>query len=300
MSIEIRDVSYDYIDRTLSFGKDAVCILDNINLTIPTGTVLGLVGGIGSGKSTLAHIMSGLLKLKNGTEQSKVLIAGNKPNPGGGIGGVGILMQHPEDHMFEQSVYDDVAFAPRNLKLDEDEVHKRVMDAMRIVGFGRSHNPESDIDYAETILKRPPFELSHGEKRRVALAGVLAMSPKHMILDEPAANLDPQSRQCVLDMIENLREQGMTIVIISHRVSEILDIVDNIAFLDNGKIVFSGTRDEFIEYQASRDIAWIMSALKARGFCFGSNDSNKVFSALSPRDAAALIAKELRGHRDGD
>ena len=224
MIIELKNVSFIYNPNT-PFEKKA---LENINLEIDKGEFIGLIGHTGSGKSTLVQHLNGLIKPTQGT----IIVDGKDITEKGAKlretrQKVGLVFQYPEHQLFEESIYKDIAFGPKNLGLDDDEVDKRVKDAMEIV----------DLDF-EKLKDRSPFELSGGQKRRVAIAGVLAMKPKVLILDEPTAGLDPSGRDEILNEVKRIYENtGITIVLVSHSMEDIARLVGRILVMDKGKVV---------------------------------------------------------------
>ena len=224
MIIELKNVSFIYNPNT-PFEKKA---LENINLEIDKGEFIGLIGHTGSGKSTLVQHLNGLIKPTQGT----IIVDGKDITEKGAKlretrQKVGLVFQYPEHQLFEESIYKDIAFGPKNLGLDDEEVDKRVRDAMEIV----------DLDF-EKLKDRSPFELSGGQKRRVAIAGVLAMKPKVLILDEPTAGLDPSGRDEILNEVKRIYENtGITIVLVSHSMEDIARLVGRILVMDKGKVV---------------------------------------------------------------
>lgn len=229
MSIIINGVSFTYMKKT-PYEKKA---LDNISLEIKDGEIQGIIGHTGSGKSTLIQHINGLIKLQEGTITVGDITLTNKkrPKPKYSVlrSEVGMVFQYPEYQLFEETVEKDVAFGPKNLKIPKEEIAERVKEAIEVVG----------LDY-ESVKNRSPFELSGGQKRRVAIAGVLAMKPKILILDEPTAGLDPSGRKEMYELIRRVKENCTpTIVIISHNMDEIADFADRIAVLDKGKLAYN-------------------------------------------------------------
>lgn len=211
-------------------------LINNVSLDIGKGVVMGLAGPIGSGKSTLAKICAGLLKPRFGslffngeeiTDRNAEIIKGR----------IGLLFQYPEDQIFEETVFDDVAFAPRNLGLDEDEVQKVVIESMESVGLEKN------------VHLLSPFTLSGGELRKVAIAGVLAMNPELLIFDEPTSGLDPIGKRDVFNIINRLRDKSKSILMISHDYDEISELCDTVAFLKHGAFVFHGGPKDMLESQ---------------------------------------------------
>ncbi|SEG07649.1 energy-coupling factor transport system ATP-binding protein [Caloramator fervidus] len=231
MSIKIEGLTYIYMPNT-PFEKRA---LDNINLEIKDGEFVALIGHTGSGKSTLIQQLNGLLKPTSG----KVYVDGICINEKGVNlknirQKVGIVFQYPEHQLFEETIFKDISFGPRNLGLDEAEIERRVKKAMEIVG----------LDY-EKYKDKSPFELSGGQKRRVAIAGVLAMEPKVLVLDEPTAGLDPKGREDILNQIKRMhKEYKMTIIMVSHSMEEVAELANRIIVLDKGKVVIDGPPKE--------------------------------------------------------
>ena len=229
MSIIINGVSFTYMKKT-PYEKKA---LDNISLEIKDGEIQGIIGHTGSGKSTLIQHINGLIKLQEGTITVGDITLTNKkrPKPKYSVlrSEVGMVFQYPEYQLFEETVEKDVAFGPKNLKIPKEEIAERVKEAIEVVG----------LDY-ESVKNRSPFELSGGQKRRVAIAGVLAMKPKILILDEPTAGLDPSGRKEMYELIRRVKKTCTpTIVIISHNMDEIADFADRIAVLDKGKLAYN-------------------------------------------------------------
>lgn len=228
MPIKVENLTYIYM-------KDSVfehVAIENISFEIQDGEFIGLIGHTGSGKSTLIQHLNGLLKPSSG----KVFVDGEELNSKEVHmkkirQKVGLVFQYPEYQLFEETVYKDVAFGPHNLGLSEDEVDKRVRKAIDLVGL--------DFDNINNIS---PFELSGGQKRRVAIAGVLAMEPRMLILDEPAAGLDPKGRDEILGGIKTLHEkQKITVVLVSHSMEDIANLVDKVLVMNKGKIAFFDT-----------------------------------------------------------
>ena len=257
--LELQNVSY-YYGKGTAFEVKA---LDNINFKIESGSITGLIGHTGSGKSTLAQLFNGLEKPFEG----KVLLDGcdiwDKKYSGLRICfRVGLVMQYPEYQLFEETVYNDVAFGPRNMGLDEQEVKERVMSAIAFVGL------------SEEILTQSPFDLSGGQKRRVAIAGIMAMKPEMLVLDEPAAGLDPAGRADIFGGIKRYRDTtGATVLIISHSMEDMAEYCDDIIIMHRGKVMRSGPKDEiFADSQNLIDagldipqIARVMHLLKQSG-----------------------------------
>lgn len=233
MIIDIKNLNFVYNPSTPFESK----ALDNVNLSIEEGEFIGLIGHTGSGKSTLVQHLNGLIKPTSGeiiidgtniTEKDVKLKSIRQK--------VGLVFQYPEYQLFEETIYKDIAFGPSNLGLDTVEVDKRVKDAMEVVG----------LDF-EILKDRSPFELSGGQKRRVAIAGVIAMKPKVLVLDEPTAGLDPHGRDEILSEIHELfKREGITIILVSHSMEDVAKLVDRILVMHQGKIVMDDkTREIF-------------------------------------------------------
>lgn len=229
MPIIIKDVSFTYMKKT-PYEKKA---LDKINLEIKDNEIQGIIGHTGSGKSTLIQHINGLIKLQEGVITVGDIVLTDKKRPKPDFtrlrSEVGMVFQYPEYQLFEETVFKDVAFGPKNLKVPSEEIEGRVKEAIEIVGLN-----------FDEVKNRSPFDLSGGQKRRVAIAGVLAMKPKILILDEPTAGLDPSGRREMYDVIGRIKEDCTpTIVIISHNMDEIANYSDRIAVLDKGRLVYN-------------------------------------------------------------
>lgn len=228
--IEFQNVTYVYGENT-PFRRVAI---DDVSFNIEEGTVTGIIGHSGSGKSTLAQLMNALISPASG----KVLIDGEDINQSASSKrkarfDVGMVFQYPEYQLFEETVRKDIAFGPGNMGLDGEEISKRVRNAARFTGI------------TDEMLDKSPFDLSGGQKRRVAIAGVIAMDPKVLVLDEPAAGLDPVGRREILGgLISYRRQRGNTLVIISHSMEDIAEYSDRILVLNEGKVLMHGTPKE--------------------------------------------------------
>lgn len=216
-------------------------VLKNINLEINEGEFIGLIGHTGCGKTTLIQHFNGLLKPTSG----KVFVEGIDINKKGVKlklirQKIGLVFQYPENQLFEETIYQEVAFGPRKLGLPEEKIEKRVREALKIV----------DLDY-NLYAERSPFSLSGGEMRRVALASILSIRPKMLVLDEPTANLDPQGRDNILSEIKKVhRDFGMTVVLISHNMEKIAEIVKRLLVMNRGEIIMDGSPQEIFEKHA--------------------------------------------------
>lgn len=285
MSIKIDQLSFFYSQGT-PFETKA---LDDITMEIKNGDFVGIIGQTGSGKSTLIQHFNGLILPEAGTvyidgtnikdKKIKLKLIRQK---------VGLVFQYPEYQLFEETVFKDVAYGPVNLDLDTLEVERRVKYALELVGF----------DY-DSVKDKSPFDLSGGQKRRVAIAGVLAMKPDYLVLDEPTAGLDPSGRNKLLNTIKKLHENKITIILVSHSMEDIARLADYIYVMYQGRIHMRGTPHEI--YKDSEElkriglgvpqVVDIMKALKARGF---DVDTDK----LTIQDATEEILRVLRSKKN--
>ena len=260
MSIALEHVNYIYSPGT-AYEKRA---LNDISLEIGQGQFVGIIGHTGSGKSTLIQHLNGLMKATSGD----ILYDGQSIYAEGYDmrklrSQVGLVFQYPEHQLFEVDVISDVCFGPKNQGLSEEESEKNAREALELVGF------------PEKYYKQSPFELSGGQKRRVAIAGVLAMKPKVLILDDPTAGLDPKGRDEILDQIAKLhKETGMTVVLVSHSMEDVARYVDRIIVMNKGeKMLDSTPKEVFRHYKeleevglAAPQVTYVMHDLKDRGF----------------------------------
>ena len=233
MPIVIEHLNYVY----MSGGPYETHALDDVSLTIEDGEFVGLIGHTGSGKSTLVQHLNGLLLPSSGKITVDGLDIADKATDRRAIRRkVGLVFQYPENQLFEETVEKDIAFGPRNLGLDEAEIDRRVKDAMRKVA----------LDY-DALHERSVFELSGGQMRRVAIAGVLAMEPQVLVLDEPCAGLDPRGREEILGLIKKLHEEaGTTIVMVSHSMDDVASLAERVIVMNHGELVMDGApRDVF-------------------------------------------------------
>lgn len=265
MSITLKNVSYCYNQGTAMEAH----ALKNINLEIPDGQFIGLIGHTGSGKSTLIQHLNGLIRATSGEiwyGDQNIYAEGFRMKELRSK--VGLVFQYPEHQLFEVDVFTDVCFGPKNLGLDQEEVRRRAEESLRLVGLHESY------------YEKPPFELSGGEKRRVAIAGVLAMQPEVLILDEPTAGLDPKGRDDILDQVAYLqKERQITVVLVSHSMEDVAKYVDRIIVMNHGEAAFDGTvREVFSHYKeleaiglAAPQVTYLMHGLKERGFAVDEN-----------------------------
>ena len=288
MSIKIENLVHIYMAGG-PFEKKA---LDDINLEIKDGEFVTLIGHTGSGKSTLIQHLNGLLKPTSGrivvdgvdiTEKNVKLTEIRKK--------IGLVFQYPEYQLFEETIEKDIQFGPRNLGLSEEEINKRVKKAMSMVG----------LDYEE-YKDKSPFELSGGQKRRVAIAGVVAMEPKVLILDEPTAGLDPKGRDEILAQVKQLhKEYNITTIIVSHSMEDVAKIADRVIVLNKGKAVLDGVpRDIFKNIDmlesiglAVPQVTYLERALKEKGFKLEGD-------MITVEEAKRVILKALKSGQRGE
>ena len=281
MSIELKNVTYTYSPETAY----EIHALKNINLVIPDGQFMGIIGHTGSGKSTLIQHFNALIRPTSGT----ILYNGEdiweeKYDRRKLRSEVGLVFQYPEHQLFESDVLSDVCFGPMNQGLSREEAEKEARKALAHVGF------------KEEYFSKSPFELSGGQKKRIAIAGVLAMNPKILILDEPTAGLDPKGRDDILDQIQLLHKmRGITIILVSHSMEDIAKYVERLVVMNHGEAVFDDTpRKVFSHYQelekmglAAPQITYIMHALKEKGLDVDVN-------AITVEEAKDSILKALK------
>ncbi|KAF5040910.1 Energy-coupling factor transporter ATP-binding protein EcfA2 [anaerobic digester metagenome] len=282
MSIKAENIKYIYSEGT-PFRTVAH---DDINLEIKEGDFLGVIGHTGSGKSTLIQLLNGLEKPSDGKIIVNDTVVGEDKKKLSKIRQtVGLVFQYPEYQLFEETVAKDVAFGPMNLNLSEEETEKRVKEALELVGFNY-----------KSIKDESPFDLSGGQKRRVAIAGVLAMKPDYLILDEPTAGLDPAGRNEIFEQIKKLHKKAnVTVVLVSHSMEDIAKLVNRVIVLYKGKIHMQGTPKEI--YSQSEElkkiglgvpqVAEIVNELRKRGF-------NIRPDILTVEEAKEEILKEVR------
>lgn len=259
MPIIVHELSHEYGADT----KLNMLALDDINLVIPDGQFVGLIGHTGSGKTTLIQHLDALLEPKSGTVYLDGEDIFEKDYDRRKLRGtMGLVFQYPEHQLFETTVFADVCFGPKNLGLDKKETELRAYEALKLVGL------EDEVFY------QSPFDLSGGQKRRVAIAGVLAMEPKVLILDEPTAGLDPKGRDEILDCISELhRKKNMTVILVSHSMEDVAKYVERIIVMNRGKVFLDGSPKEvFAHYKeleeiglAAPEVTYIMNELAAKG-----------------------------------
>lgn len=260
MSIKIENLNYIYGEGT-AFEKKA---LDNVNLEIPAGQFVGIIGHTGSGKSTLIQHLNGLLRATSG----KIYYNGEDIYREGYDmralrSKVGLVFQYPEHQLFEIDVFTDVCFGPKNLGLPKEEVEERAREALRQVGMKEAYD------------KKSPFELSGGQKRRVAIAGILAMHPEVLILDEPTAGLDPKGRDEILDQVAALhQERKLTVLLVSHSMEDVAKYVDRIIVMNDGQAAYDGAPGEVFQHYreleqmglAAPQATYVVKALEEKGW----------------------------------
>lgn len=282
MSISVRNLSYVYSQGT----PYASAALQGVDLEITEGEYLAIIGKTGSGKSTFIQHLNALIKLQNG--EIKVFdidLSAKKPDLKKLRGTIGMVMQYPEYQLFDETVEKDVGYGPKNLGLSDEEIQTRVQEAITLVG----------LDYDE-IRDRSPFELSGGQKRRVAIAGVIAMKPRVLILDEPTAGLDPVGKREILSLIRKLKETtSPTVIIVSHDMEAVSENCDRVAVFSGGRILKTGSpREIFYDEETLIDaemdvpsVVKIVKALERRGVTLSEKPVKKseLIEALAKRRA---------------
>lgn len=282
MSIKIKNLSHIYMPKT-PFEKIA---LNNLNCEIKDGEFIALIGHTGSGKSTFIQHLNGLLRPTSG----KIIVDGvdisdKKVKLSDIRKKVGLVFQYPEYQLFEETIEKDIEYGPRNLGISEEEISKRVKKSMSMVG----------LDY-ETYKDKSPFDLSGGQKRRVAIAGVIAMEPKTLILDEPTAGLDPKGREDILSQIKILHEEyGMTIIMVSHSMEDVAKIADRVIVMNGGEIVLDGEIAEVFKDVETLEkiglavpqVTYLVRELRKKGF----DISEEIFTISQAKEALLNIIR---------
>ncbi|MBR2943779.1 MAG: energy-coupling factor transporter ATPase [Clostridia bacterium] len=282
--IELKDVSFVYGKKT----PYEIKALDNVSLNIEENLITGLIGHTGSGKSTLVQMLNGILKPNSGT----VIVDGEdiwkKPKKIASVRyKVGMVMQYPEYQLFADTVKDDIAYGPKNMKLSAEEIEKRVFRSAEFCGIDKE------------TLEKSPFDLSGGQKRRVALAGVMAMNPKILVLDEPAAGLDPKGRREILGGIKKYRdESGTTVIIVSHSMEDMAMYCDRVVVMSDSKILSNGTcREVFSQSQLLKEngldvpeITNVVLKLREKGI----NIPNDIYTVEDAVKAISSLSLERR------
>ena len=286
MSIKVRNLTYIY-DEGMPFENRAI---DDISFDIEDNDFVGLIGHTGSGKSTLIQHLNGLLKPSSGSIYiNNFEITQNDINLTEIRKRVGVVFQYPEYQLFEETIEKDIAFGPGNMGLDQEEITKRVKASMEAVG----------LDY-EKYREKSPFELSGGQKRRVAIAGVIAMDPEVLILDEPTAGLDPGGREEIFELIKKLhRERNITVILSSHSMDDMAKLVKTLIVMNKGKIEFMGNPREVFNNNAHRlkeiglDIPQVLELaikLKEKGFDIRQD-------IITPEEAKNEILRVIGGRK---
>lgn len=281
--MKLEKVSYVYSEGD-AFEKKA---LDEISLEIPDGQFIGIIGHTGSGKSTLIQHLNGLLRATSGAiyyDGENIYQEGYDMRTLRSK--VGLVFQYPEHQLFEVDVFSDVCFGPKNLGLSKEEVEERAKKALTQVGLDESY------------YKKSPFELSGGQKRRVAIAGILAMYPQVLILDEPTAGLDPKGRDEILDQVALLqKERKITVILVSHSMEDVARYVDRIIVVNDGKILFDDTPKQVFQHYkelesvglAAPQVTYVVKALKEKGW-----DIDTTATTVEEAKEAILLAIKKR------
>ncbi|MBR3992677.1 MAG: energy-coupling factor transporter ATPase [Anaerotignum sp.] len=283
MSIKINHLTHIYNEGT-TFEKVA---LNDVNIEIKTGEFIGLIGHTGSGKSTLIQHLNGIIS----PTQGEILLDGenihkDKMKLKEVRRRIGLAFQYPEYQLFEMTVYKDVAFGPTNLGWTKEQIHESVTAALDIVGI----SPD--------IYEKSPFELSGGQKRRVAIAGVLAMNPEVLILDEPTAGLDPKGRDEILAAIRKLHEErGITVILVSHSMEDVAKLVDRIIVMHRGQVAMTGTPREIFSHPleleqmglAAPQVSYVFAQLKAKGYDVPTD----IYTVEEAKEALLRLVKQV-------
>ena len=281
--MKLKKVSYVYSEGD-AFEKKA---LDEISLEIPDGQFIGIIGHTGSGKSTLIQHLNGLLRATSGAiyyDGENIYQEGYDMRTLRSK--VGLVFQYPEHQLFEVDVFSDVCFGPKSLGLSKEEVEERAKKALTQVGLDESY------------YKKSPFELSGGQKRRVAIAGILAMHPQVLILDEPTAGLDPKGRDEILDQVALLqKERKITVILVSHSMEDVARYVDRIIVVNDGKILFDDTPKQVFQHYkelesvglAAPQVTYVVKSLKEKGW-----DIDTTATTVEEAKEAILLAIKKR------
>jgi len=285
MSIIVKNLKHIY-SKNGPFERVAI---DNISFEIQEGEIVGLIGHTGSGKSTLIEHLNGLLKPDSGT----IYIDGtNITAPGVKLAEirtkVGLVFQYPEYQLFEETVYKDIAYGPINMGLSQSEVERRVFEAADFVGLRGD------------LMNKSPFDLSGGQKRRVAIAGILAMEPSVLILDEPTAGLDPAGRKDLLERLKTLhKERRITIIIVSHSMEEIAETVDKVMVMSKGSLVYYGkTSEVFRKSELLKEIGLDVPQLCEITEFFEKQGYSQLRDVYSVKEAAEIIFNLIKGEKN--
>ena len=284
MSIKISPLTHVYNEGT-AFEKKA---LDDVSIEIQTGEFIGLIGHTGSGKSTLIQHLNGIIPPTSG----EILLDGenihkDKAKLKEVRRRIGLAFQYPEYQLFEMTVYKDVAFGPTNMQLSKEEIHESVVSALETVGIPHE------------LYEKSPFELSGGQKRRVAIAGVLAMNPEVLILDEPTAGLDPRGRDEILAAVGRLhRERGITVILVSHSMEDVAKLADRIIVMHKGKAAMTGTPREIFSCPAELEgmglaapqMSYVFASLKEKGFDVPTD----IYTVEEAKEALLKLVKQVK------
>lgn len=287
MSITLTNVTHTYMTGT-PFERTAI---KNVNLSIEEGEFIAIIGHTGSGKSTLVQHLNGLLAPSSGTVTvDGVDIHGKKTQSLAARHKVGMVFQYPEYQLFEETIGADIAFGPKNFGLSEAEIENRVQEAMTF----------ADLDY-DFYKDRSPFQLSGGQMRRVAIAGVIALKPTYLILDEPAAGLDPIGKQVIFDKIKGLHESGTTVILVSHNMDDVAKMADRIFVMHQGVLAAQGTPKEIFAQrellcEAGLDVPPITETLR----CLKQNGLAVDDTILDIDEAARSVLAAVRGNRHAE
>ncbi len=284
MSIKINHLTHIYNEGT-TFEKVA---LQDVNIEIKTGEFIGLIGHTGSGKSTLIQHLNGIISPTSGEilldeenihkDKAKLKEVRRR---------IGLAFQYPEYQLFEMTVYKDVAFGPTNMGLSKEEIHESVVSALTTVGI------------SSELYEKSPFELSGGQKRRVAIAGVLAMNPEVLILDEPTAGLDPKGRDEILAAIHRLHEErGITVILVSHSMEDVAKLVNRIIVMHKGQVAMTGTPKEIFAHPdalekmglAAPQVSYVFAQLKAKGYDVPTD----IYTVEEAKDALLKLIKQVK------
>ena len=280
--LEVKNLTHIYGDNT-PFKTDAV---KNVNFSIEKGEIVGIIGHTGSGKSTLVQHLNGLLKPTDGEILLENQNIWEKPKEIKTIRSrVGLVFQYPEYQLFEDTVYKDIAFGPKNMGLNEEEINRRIIEICELVGIKKEY------------FEKSPFDLSGGEKRRVAIAGVMAMQPEIIVFDEPVAGLDPKGRNDVIKMISDYRQKyNATVLIISHNMEDMAVLADKLIVMNKGELVlFDTTENVFKQHAFLKSIGLnvpivtqVMLSLKEKGIDVPDN----IFTVKKAVDYLLSLKKE--------
>lgn len=280
MELKVENLTYEYESNSATPTR----AVDGVSFVIPSGEFLGIVGHTGSGKTTLVQLLDGLLKPSEGAVYLDGEDIGAKGYSRKKLrAGIGIVFQYPEYQLFETTIRKDVCFGPKNQGMSDKEADEIAMKTLRMVGI------------KEELYEASPFELSGGQKRRVAIAGVLAMEPKILILDEPTAGLDPAGREEILSLLDTLHKDGMTIILISHSMEDVATHAGRIMVMEKGRVFLDGAPAEvFVHVEelesiglAAPEVYYILEAVKKAGIEIDSSN------AITVDDAVSKIKKSL-------